>query len=43
MVMMNPDFSAAQAAEIFRMRFIWKRYSRHRCAAFVSAPRPAAF
>jgi hypothetical protein len=42
-MVMNPDFSAAQAAEIFRMRFISKRYSRHPCAAFVSVRRPAAF
>jgi hypothetical protein len=42
-MVMNPDFSAAQAAEIFRMRFISKCYSRQPRAAFVSVRRPAAF
>jgi hypothetical protein len=42
-MVMNPDFSVAQAAEILRMRLISKRYSGHPCAAFVSVHRPAAF
>jgi predicted amidohydrolase YtcJ len=43
-MVMNFDFSAAQADEIFRVRFISKRsWQAIPWAAFVSVQRPAAF